>query len=199
MTLKHSNQLQACCRFLPCIDSVRNTAETLASYAKKTHVGWVCFPKIATLANLAGVSLRTAKYHLKKLVELGVITISHRHYICKKPGAADRPPAYTPSVPVGSCSSPTSLKLGVKLSRSRRLITLHPQIALQDQFLSETNKTKALLARKIKTKQRSSILDTLRPTELPRKTIENDKLFSATAPSICKKSGLCLKSGLHDS
>ncbi|HHK6075812.1 helix-turn-helix domain-containing protein [Edwardsiella piscicida] len=86
MTLKHSNQLQACCRFLPCIDSVRNTAETLASYAKKTHVGWVCFPKIATLANLAGVSLRTAKYHLKKLVELGVITISHRHYICKKTG-----------------------------------------------------------------------------------------------------------------
>lgn len=85
-TFKHSNQISACCRFIPCIDSVRNTAATLASYARSTAGGWVCFPKIATLAEKAGVSLRTAKYHLKQLVELGVIAIKHQHKLCKKTG-----------------------------------------------------------------------------------------------------------------
>lgn len=84
--VKHSNKLAALCQFIPEIDSVRNTAAMLASFANNKSGNWACFPKIDTLIERVGLSKRTIKYHLKKLAEIGVIAIKRRFKLCPKTG-----------------------------------------------------------------------------------------------------------------
>lgn len=91
-SIQHSEQLSSLSFCLPCPTSVQNTFKTLAGYAAPVAGGklFQCFPKIATIAESAGMSNRSIKYHLKQLVSVGVVNIKHRYRVCKRTNQARR-------------------------------------------------------------------------------------------------------------
>lgn len=82
--IQHSEQLSAIAFALPVPSSVQNTFKVISSYSAPAAGGrFTAFPKVQTIAEKAGVSVRTVHYHLKQLVQAGVITITHRYRKCR--------------------------------------------------------------------------------------------------------------------
>lgn len=82
--IQHSDQLSAIAFALPVPSSVQNTFQVISSYSAPAAGGrFTAFPKVQTIAEKAGVSVRTIHYHLKQLVQAGVITITHRYRKCR--------------------------------------------------------------------------------------------------------------------
>ena len=77
-----SKQLQASVQYLELSDNERTTAKAI--FGCFNAVDGYCYPSYQTLTKLTGFCERTVIRHVKAIAALGVMTVRHTGYICKR-------------------------------------------------------------------------------------------------------------------